>query len=153
SRFFHLLQQQNYPEHWLVGIIDRQRRFIARWPQDESQLGSLASDGWRAAIAASAEGYNEAPSLEGTLFVNAYTMTARGWTVGAAMSKSALDAPLWTTRRNLAIGAGFCLALSALFGWLLSRRLVRATERLERAATEMAQEEPLIPQTPIGVRE
>src|SRR5262249_23470232 len=46
--FQRLLSAHHVPTNWLVGIIDREGRFIARVPQGAAKIGQLAVQGWRA---------------------------------------------------------------------------------------------------------
>src|SRR5690349_16534351 len=49
SEISKIVVRQPVPDGWLVGVIDGNGRFIARSRDEASQLGSLASEGWRAA--------------------------------------------------------------------------------------------------------
>jgi two-component sensor histidine kinase len=152
ARFQHLLEEQHFPEGWLIALLDRQGRFIARLPWGSADVGALAREGWRANIKLSPEGYVEARSIEGYSIVGAHTQTDDGWTVGVSMRASDLDAPLLSVQQRLAFGAGFCLLLSGTLGWLASRKLVRQTERLLRTAGRLAQEKQIDRQA-TGIRE
>src|SRR5262249_47305972 len=95
EHFRQLLLDQEYPRDWLVGIVDRRGNFVARLPdEDGSHIGQPASEGWRDAISHGPEGMAEHLSLEGDPIVEAYLPTASGWTVGVAIPKAAIDAPL-----------------------------------------------------------
>jgi two-component sensor histidine kinase len=153
ARFQHLLEEQHFPEGWLTALLDRQGRFIARLPWGSADIGTEASEAWRAAIRRSPEGFAESRiAIEGYRLVSAYTQTDDGWTVGVAVRAGDLDAPLFSVQRRLALAAGSCLLLSGTLGWLTSRKLVRQTDRLLRAAKRLAQEKQIDWQS-TGIRE
>ena len=152
ARFQHLLEEQHFPEGWLIGLLDRQGRFIARLPWGSADVGALAREGWRANIRLSPEGFVEARSIEGDSIVGAYTPIDYGWTVGLSMRASDLDAPHFKVQRRLAVAAGFCILLSGTLGWLANRKLVRQTDRLLRTAGRLSQEKQIDPKS-TGIRE
>ena len=149
ARFQHLLEEQHFPEGWLVGLLDRQARFIARLPK--LPVGTSASEVWRAVLRLSPEGISES-RFEGIQHLGAHTQTDDGWIVGITMIVSDLDAPLLSVQRRLALAAGLCILLSGTLGWLTSRKLVRQTERLLRTAGRLAQEKQIDRQA-TGIRE
>ena len=67
--FLRLLSAQDIPRNWRAGIIDGQGRFIARVPQGSTEVGQLASQGWRAIK--DQTGLFEFLSLEGDALVHA----------------------------------------------------------------------------------
>jgi two-component sensor histidine kinase len=149
ARFQHLLEEQHFPEGWLVGLLDRQARFIARLPK--WPVGTSASEAWRAVLRLSPEGISES-RFEGIQHLGAHTQTDDGWIVGITMMVSDLDAPVLSVQQRLALAAGFCLLLSGTLGWLTSRKLVRQTERLLRTAEGLAREKQIDRQSS-GIRE
>jgi two-component sensor histidine kinase len=140
ARFQQLLEEQHFPEGWLVGLLDRQARFVARLPRGPFDVGSPAPEAFRAVLKLSPEAITESRSFEGIQHLGAHTQTDDGWIVAAAMKASDLDVPLLSVQRRLAFAAGFCLLLSGTLGWLTSRKLVRQTDRLLRTAEGLARE-------------
>jgi hypothetical protein len=69
TQFLSLLSAQDIPRNWLVGIIDGQGCFIARVPKGATEVGQLASQGWRAIK--DRTGVFEYPSLEGNTLISA----------------------------------------------------------------------------------
>ena len=152
ARFQHLLEEQHFPAGWLVALLDRQARFIARLPKGPTDTGTSASEPWRAHLKLSPESVTESRTVEGYPLVGAYTPTDDGWTVGIGVKTGDLDAPLLSVHRHLALAAGFCVLLSGSLGWLASGKLVRQTERLLRTAERLGQESH-IDRQPTGIRE
>jgi len=152
ARFQHLLEEQHFPEGWLVGLLDRQARFVARLPSGPFDVGIPAPEAFRAVLNLSPEGLTESHSSEGIPHLGAHTRTNNGWIVALAMRASDLDAPLLSVQRRLALAAGVCIVLSGTLGWLTGRKLVRQTERLLRTAGRLAKEKPIDRQSS-GIRE
>ena len=125
----------------LVGIIDRQHKFVARVPDHDARLGTPASEGWQAAIAHSPEGFAEITTLEGLPSLGAYVPTRERWTAGLFLPRSVLDAPV--RRILLSVGGlGLALTLASLaFALSLGRRLSHMMTSLAKAARKAGQGE------------
>ena len=123
----------------VVAIVDRQHKFMARVPDHESRLGHLASEGWRAAMAKTAEGFTETPTLEGKMSLMAYAPTRDGWTVGIARPLGLLQAPArriwWTLAAIGAILTSMSLALGLGLGQPLSTSMVQLAADAQKAGT------------------
>lgn len=136
DRFLNLMRNKSDATA-VAGIVDRQQKFVARIPDHEARVGTLASEGWRAALARAPEGFAETQTLEGELSLMAYSPTRAGWTMGLAIPMTVLEAPvrriLWTTGLIGSVLAllGLTLALG------LGRRLSRTVTQLETAARMM----------------
>jgi hypothetical protein len=128
GEFLTILRQQGYPPDWIVGIVDQSGKFIARLPDDAagSKAGELASEGWRNAMRQAPEGIAEHTSLEGDLIVDAYARLARGWSVGVAISKRALDAPLRWTQAILLLASLLSIAAAIALSWIVARKFDRS---------------------------
>ena len=131
---FHRLIRDKFGEKTVVGIIDRQRRFIARVPGQETRLGALASPGWQAALDRAPEGVAEFPTIEGTPSLQAYVTTRDGWAVGIAYPTETLELPVRRFLWSMGV-LGLTLTLISLavaFG--LGRRLTGVMSGLVTAA-------------------
>jgi len=138
QEFLHLLSARDIPTGWLAGIMDGQGRFIARVPKGATEVGELASEGWRSTK--DRTGLFEYPSLEGDILIdaNAHPRTAK-WTVGVAVKKAELQAAAWNTVRWLAIlGAGLSVA-SLLLAAILARQITRPIESLRQSFADMSE--------------
>ena len=134
--FLRLLNEQRMPQGWLAGIIDRQGRFIARVPYQESRVGTLASESWRKVK--DRDGVFDIRSLEGDDTVTANAHSARsGWTVGIALKKEELQAAVWSTARPaMAVSAGLSV-LSLLLAGLIAQRITRPIAELRDKAVAL----------------
>ncbi len=137
TRFQQLINDQNYPSDWVLGILDSKANFVARIP-DPDRVGTPASEEWRNAIKQSAEGLIENNLLEGDAVITAYAATSHGWTAGVALRKTALDAPVKKTLMQLAGAIAASVALSFLLAWLVGRRLSSRASSLRHTALDLA---------------
>jgi two-component sensor histidine kinase len=154
EQFRRMLREQDYPADWYAAVLDRNGSTIARLlDPDGNRTGEPASDSWRKSIERAPEGLVENSSVEGVALVNAYTRTAHGWTVGIAIRKSALEAPLRQTRLIFAVAALGCIGLSLLLVWAVARKFDAATRSLRAAASTMAEARPLAAPQATGIRE
>ncbi len=138
ARFLALINK-HFTHGEVVGILDRNQRFVARVPDNESRLGSLASNGWRAAILKAPEGWAENLTLEGNASLTGYTQTANGWTVGVAWLESDITE---TSRRILFSSVLMSVILTLLsfaLATILAQRAVAGMRALSRAAADMGQ--------------
>jgi signal transduction histidine kinase len=137
--FLSLLSARDIPTNWLAGIIDGQGRFIARVPQGATEIGQLASQGWRALK--DRAGLFEYPSLEGDTLITANAHTSiSSWTVGVSVKKAELQAAAWNTVRWAAfLGAGLSAA-SLLLAGILARQITRPIDRLRQSFADISVE-------------
>jgi len=138
ASFVDILQKQQFPQEWLVGIIDGDEHFVARIPSTpETAIGEPASEGWRNAMRRVPEGVVEHLSKEGIPIVDAYAKTRHGWTVGVAIGVAALQAPLRRTQEWLIAASVGCLALGLFFAWLIAKKLNGSARLLQQAAHDI----------------
>jgi signal transduction histidine kinase len=139
QEFLPLLSVRDIPKHWLVGIMDGQGRFIARVPKGTTEVGQLASQGWRAIKGRT--GVFEYPSLEGDALITANALPSiSSWTVGVAVKKAALQAAAWNTVRWAAfLGVGLSAA-SLLLAGMLARQITRPIDQLRQSFAHISAE-------------
>ena len=137
--FLRLLSAQDIPRNWRAGIIDGQGRFIARVPQGSTEVGQLASQGWRAIK--DQTGLFEFPSLEGDPLVSANVHPSKSnWRVGLAVKKAELREAAWiTVRWAVLLGAGLSGA-SLLLAWSLARQITQPINGLRLAFADVSAE-------------
>ena len=135
--FLPLLSVRDIPNNWLASIIDSQGRFIARAPKGATEVGQLASQGWRAIK--DRTGLFEYPSLEGDALIHANARpTTSSWAVGVAVKKTELRALAWNTVRwAVTMGAGLSVA-SLLLAGAIARQITRPINQLRQAFADMS---------------
>ena len=137
ARFLKLIQGQ-FAHGEVVGILDRNRRFVARVPDSEARLGTVASEGWRKAIDAASEGWTETATVEGDLATTAYAPTRQGWIVGVAQLQAQTNAPFQSVLRFTALGSAGLLLLSGALAFMVAWHTSRGVTMLARSARELA---------------
>ena len=136
DRMLKLIEAQfNHGE--VVAIVDRSKRFVARVPDHQQRLGTLASDGWRAAMARAPEGWVENLTVEGSPSVTAYAPTKHGWSVGVAQLESTIAGPVNDIFRSTALAAAAALFLSALLAMVIAGHASRGMAALAATAGKL----------------
>jgi PAS domain S-box-containing protein len=137
--FSELLRSQKYPSGWISGIVDDTAHFVARSPEGDARVGSLASQSFRNQMQGPAESTSNNISLEGQPVVSAYRRIDYGWTVGVAVKQELLDETL--SRALLALGllAAGSLAMSFALSYFANRRLAFGVRFLQRAAKDIGE--------------
>jgi signal transduction histidine kinase len=132
KKFRPLLSGADIPGSWVVAIIDGQGRYIARVPGADTDIGQLASQGWRAIK--DRTGLFEFPRLEGEplIHANAHPSLA-GWSVGVAVKKAELQAAAWNAVRWEVILGPVLSAASLLLAGILARQITRPINQLRES--------------------
>ena len=137
--FLPLLSAPDIPKNWLASIIDGDGRFIARVPKGATEVGQLASQGWRAIK--DRTGLFEYPSLEGDTLIHANARPSKSsWAVGVAVKKAELRTLAWNTVRwAVMLGAGLSAA-SLLLAGAIARQITRPINQLRQAFADASAE-------------
>ena len=120
--FAGVLREQHLPDKWVIALVDRHQRFIARIPA--MPTGSEASGSFRAAIARSPNGWFAGQTVEGTRTYTPYVTSAQsGWVLGIAIPASTVNAAADRTFVGFAAGIAVALGIALLLGWYAARRI------------------------------
>jgi signal transduction histidine kinase len=131
--FAEVLRAQRIPDGWVIALVDRNRRFVARLPP--MPPGSAASESFRAAIERSPNGWFAGSTLEGTKTYTPYVTSAMsGWVLGIAIPARAVDAAANRTFVAMAVGIAAALGLALFLGWFMARRIATPISMLAAAA-------------------
>ncbi len=136
---FRALIAGKYTNGEVAAIVDRNRKFVARIPAHDERVGTLASEGWRAAMDQKPEGNVENRTVEGDWSLTGYASTQYGWSVGVAQLESAIQSPLrnilWS---SFAMSAALA-ALSFLLAGLIARNVSKGMGDIAKAAREVGE--------------
>lgn len=138
ERFLALFKDK-YTHGEVVGILDRNRKFVARVPAHDARVGTLASEGWRAAIDQAPEGFAENRTLEGDLSITAYAPTRNGWTVGVARLEKDIQTPLQSILRSSFSVSLALAALSFMLAVAIARNVSSGMSALTQAAHDVGE--------------
>lgn len=131
---------------WLVGVVDRTNRLVARSLRPERHLGGVAGPGL-AAVAAGAEsdGTFENVTLEGVEMINSFHRSRlTNWTTVAAAPRSVLESPLKASLILVLSVSGAILALTTALAFRQVRRIVEPVRDLSRYAIALSTGRPFI---------
>ena len=134
--FAELLRAQRLPEGWVVNLVDRNRRVIARLPPVPA--GRPASDSFQAQLARSPHGWFRGQTIEGRDTYTPYVTSAlSGWALGTAMPVEAVDAAawrsLWLVLLMLMLASAIAVGLALLLGWRIARPIAALAQAAEAA--------------------
>ena len=133
SRFLGLITRQ-FASGENVGILDRNRRFVARLLDNDVRIGTLAAEGWRAAIDRAPEGLTSNVTLEGNESVTGYSKTRFGWTVGVGQLASAIVGPQRSILWRGGLTALLLTILSLAAAYLIASHTAGGMRALAQAA-------------------
>ena len=138
--FTEAISRRSTPPGWVVEVIGRDGRFIARNLRADGLVGQPARADLMAAARAHDEGLIRHRTVEGADSYHAYTHSnVAGWTIGVAAPVDSIEA---TARHAVAIaGVGLLLAIAfaVMAAAFLGRRLVQAIARVAGSAAAMGQ--------------
>ena len=144
KRFLSLLNRQ-FTHGEVVGILDGQKRFVARIPDHDARVGTLASEGWRAAIDAAPNGLIRNLSLEKDWVVTGYARTQSGWTVGIGQLESVIIAPQRAVLVSTLTIAGILMAVSLAFAFAIATPMSRGALALKKTAQKLSDGQAVAP--------
>ena len=152
-RSFLELIDNKFAANAAVAIIDRQLRFVARVPDHDNRVGTLAAESWRRAIAASPqEGSVESVTLEGVASLTSYARTRHGWIAGLSYPVEALYAPVRRQMLIMGVVSTLLVGLAIFCAFLFSRRLEGTITTLSEDARLLAEGE-VVPTRRLAIRE
>ena len=138
ERWKNIAKQQDLPADWIVAVIDRKGRFIARSHKSDELLGKPARPELVAAAAQKNEGMFRHTTVEGIDSYDAFDHSElTGWTIAIAAPVKSIDGPV--VRAVQIVLGGFVIALlaSGVMAALFGRRLVAALHIASTAAVTL----------------
>jgi len=154
SSYATVLRQQRLPERWVVTLLDKDRKVIARSVRHEKWVGNPASADMTENLRRANEGVNRSTSLEGVPTMVAYTRSPQtGWTLVVSIPRADLAR---SVTRGVATATGiFGLLLILGIGLALffSRGINRGVGRLVAAAQAIGQGQAVVTPADKGLAE
>ncbi|MET0264873.1 MAG: diguanylate cyclase [Duganella sp.] len=131
ERFNALLRQQNYPEHWITSVLDREGSVVARSAEPERFVGHKALPKVMAHLRDAPEQAFETHTLDGTpLLAVTARAAASQWTVAIGIPLAALNAELNRKLWLLVLSTVVLLGASLLGAWRIGTRIRRSIRSL-----------------------
>src|SRR5919202_2476148 len=151
-RIAKLLQAQELSAEWNRGIVERNDRVVARWPEHDRFMGAQVNETLRR-NAVGHEGVLASTNLEGIPVLVAYTRSElSGWRAVVGIPLSVLQGPVrsWQWSVTVLSLAGLILLIGLAF-WF-GRQIARPIYTLEVGAGQLAKGQRVSPVT-TGLRE
>ncbi|WP_052401874.1 hybrid sensor histidine kinase/response regulator [Muricoccus aerilatus] len=145
QRLTSLLSGDRTAPGWVVSILDRQDRIVARSAEHDRFVGQLANPALRANVTA-AEGSVRSVNVAGVPVWGAYVrLPGWGWRVATGVPEAMLSAPLRQSMRYFGWVGLIGLGLSAAATLLYARQLAYAIGVLSSMTREVGRAAPLSP--------
>ncbi|HEX6997185.1 MAG TPA: sensor histidine kinase [Gammaproteobacteria bacterium] len=149
-----LLSPQRLDADWVVAVLDRNQRVVARLPEQQQLIGRLASRSLRSALVRAPEGWFRGQTLEGAEVYSAFMRSPQtGWAVSIGMPAAAVRAGVLRSFWLLALGFGAAAAVSVAVAAALGRRVAEPMSALASAAGAIERGEELAPPALGGITE
>ncbi|MES2978395.1 MAG: ATP-binding protein [Pseudomonadota bacterium] len=128
------------PPGWIVAVIDREGRFVARNQRSAELIGKPARPELVAAAKAATEGLIRHNTLEGIESYDAFThSTVSGWTIAVAAPVDSIESSAGRAVAVASIGLLVAMAFAVTAAAFLGRRLVAAISKAAEAAAALGQ--------------
>ena len=151
--FDELMRAQGLPPGAIVGVFDKNLKFIARSHDGDARRGTDPSGPLHEDMMAKTEGLGRYPSLDRTSVYTSWTRTKHGWTVGFATPAEPIDGALMRHLGILAALLGAMVAAGLAFAFLKGRKIASSLELLEHRSADLARGQSLPPAPPAEVTE
>src|SRR5258706_1636899 len=136
--FKQLLAAQQLPTGWVIGLNDREKKFIARLPS--IPVGTGVSKNFQAALDRASEGGIRDRTLEGVDSYKPYLTSAMsGWVLSIAIPTTLVDAGAWRTFWLTFLGVLAALGVALVLAWWMARRIAAPFFFKQKTAYEIGQ--------------
>lgn len=142
--FGEVIRRQNPPEGWVVTVVDRDARVVARNPDPERFIGQRAPPPLLQRLLAEREGVVETVSLDGIPVLTGFSRgEVSGWSVVVGVPRAELTGPAVRSALLTAAAGGGMLLLGLALARAAARRISRPIEALRRLAAASDGDAPL----------
>ena len=143
SHWKDIAKQLDIPADWIVAVIDRAGRFIARSHKSDNFLGRNARPELVAAAADKDIGLIRHSTLEGIESYDAFNHSElTGWTIAVAAPVASIDAPIVRAVQTATFGFLLAIAVSGILAAAFGRQFVSAVQKASAAAVALGQGQP-----------
>lgn len=144
ATFTRILQAQQLPPDWIIALVDRNHRFIARIPT--LPVGNPISQTFREGLEKAPEGFIEGRTTEGYATYTPYvTSTLTGWALGIAIPRATVNAGSWSLLPPLLLGIVLATALAVGIGRFMGRQVAEPVAALAAGATAIRRGDTRLP--------
>jgi signal transduction histidine kinase/ActR/RegA family two-component response regulator len=133
-------KQQDIPTDWIVAVVDRAGRFIARSHKSEEFVGRQARPELVAAAANKDVGLLRHSTTEGIDSYDAFNHSnLTGWTIAVAAPVTSVNAPLIRAVQSAVAGFLLAILVSGVLAAAFARRFIAAVQNASAAAVALGQ--------------
>ncbi|MDP2128717.1 MAG: diguanylate cyclase [Pseudohongiella sp.] len=148
-----IIETQDFPDSWIVGIFDNTGTIVARSIQPGVYVGQKGSADYIDSINSALEGITEGETREGIPVTSVWSRSpATNWSVGIGIPTGQLEAEL---RRSMSILGSLILLLlviAVILAWRVARLISDSVSQLKAPAEALGRGESVqIP--PLGIAE
>ena len=130
-----IAKYQDLPANWIVAVIDRAGKFIARSHKSELLVGKQARPELVAAAAQKDTGLIRHSTMEGIESYDAFNHSElTGWLIAVAAPVASIDAPIVRAVQTAAAGFMLAMLVSGILAAAFARRFVSAVQNASGAA-------------------
>ncbi|HEY5964887.1 MAG TPA: ATP-binding protein [Xanthobacteraceae bacterium] len=138
KHFENVMAEPGVPNDWILSIVDRNGRIMARSRNNEQFAGKLLVPELIRHMQARGTGTIRTVSLEGIPLISTFQYAPfTGWAAAVGMPVQTLEAPMWDALRQLLIAGAAFTALAILLAFIISRYLDRTIGALTGAASAL----------------
>ncbi len=128
-----VIDQQELPKSWAVGVLDRDLQFVVRWPPLMQRTGT-PHESLVQALGGSPDGWQRGRLRDGSEVYRAFRRSAfSGWVLSIAIPRDEVEAGLRVTWLLIA-GVTAAAVLGLWIAWVFASRITRPIAALARAA-------------------
>lgn len=153
ERFSTILQQQQYPEHWIATILDNKGTVVARTNDMQRYVGQQAIPEVLERLQDQSEGVFETKTLDGKPILAVLAKATNSqWTVAIGIPLEVLNTQLLSKLWTLVLSTIILFGAGLLFAWHIGNRISRSIRDLVAPALALGAGDSIEPAT-YGLRE
>lgn len=131
------------PEGWIIGIGDRDGRYVARSQMHEQMTGKPGLPEYLNKVVGSSGTFTSQNFQGLTLLAGYYRSNFSGWFYSANVPLKVVQAPLWKSVVAIAFAGLAAVLFSAALAYVAGDRFAKATAALASRAKELGQGKPV----------
>jgi signal transduction histidine kinase len=140
--FLPIIREPGVPEDWIVSIVDRNGRHMVRSQKTDEFAGKPLVPALVELMKTRGTGPLTTASLEGIpLLSTVQYAPLSNWAAAVGLPLSSLEAPMWSSLRNLMMVGGVVAAMALVLVLWMARRLDREMASLTGAAMRLGRGE------------
>lgn len=148
-----IIEAQDFPDSWIVGIFDNTGTIVARSMQPELYVGQKGSADYIDSINSALEGVTVGTTREGIPVTSVWSRSAdTNWSVGIGIPTGQLEADLRRSMSTIGFSIVLLLLIAVILAWRVAKLISDSVRQLQAPAEALGRGESVqIP--PLGIAE